>query len=313
VNGNTFTLVRRDDGGRAEDTVGATQELLATSRPLVLTGYFGNRNVANVVSSGLLQGEKIAIVGYRSWEVPPETPFLYNVRADLREELGRLTEHLATIGVTRLGLLYEAGPGATELLLAARESAKKAGAQLVAQASYPPGTARMAGAIEPFTRTPPQAIIVVATGAAAAGFIEQYREAGGTAQVFAHSAADVEQMAKRLSDDQLKGVAIAQVTPSPYRISTRVARELHDLLGRTEKPGVPVSYAMMEGFITAKVIVEAVRRLGRAPSREGFVAAIESIDNFDVGGFNIGFRSGKHVGSRFVELSIVGEAGKIRQ
>src|SRR5438477_313875 len=36
VNGNTFTLVRKDDGGRPEDTVALTKELLAESKPLVL-------------------------------------------------------------------------------------------------------------------------------------------------------------------------------------------------------------------------------------------------------------------------------------
>ena len=313
VNGHSITLVRRDDGGRPDDTVIATRDLLSSNKPLVLTGYFGNPNVASLVSSGLLQAEKVPLVGYRSWNVRPDTPWLYNVRAGLREEIGKLSEHLSTIGITRLGLFYEAGPGAPDLLLFTQEAAKKAGAEVLVKASYPPGTAKVADAINPFIQTPPQAIIMVASGAASAAFIEQYRAAGGTAQIFAHSSADVEQMAKRLSDQQLKGVAIAQVTPNPYRVTTRIAKELNDLLARTGKSDTPVSYAMMEGFITAKVIVEVIRRLGRTPSREGFVATLDTLDNFDVGGFVVSFKSGRHVGSRFVELSIVTEAGKIRQ
>jgi ABC-type branched-subunit amino acid transport system substrate-binding protein len=70
---------------------------------------------------------------------------------------------------------------------------------------------------------------------------------------------------------------------------------------------------MMEGFITAKVIVEAVRRQGAHPTREGMTVALDGMDSYDLGGYVVGFRPNMHAGSRFVELSIVTGSGKIRQ
>jgi hypothetical protein len=70
---------------------------------------------------------------------------------------------------------------------------------------------------------------------------------------------------------------------------------------------------MMEGFITGKVIVEAVRRQGAKPTREGIATALESIDRLDLGGYMVGFKPGVRTGSRFVELSIISGSGKIRQ
>ena len=70
---------------------------------------------------------------------------------------------------------------------------------------------------------------------------------------------------------------------------------------------------MMEGFIAAKVIVEAVRRQGRAPTREGTAAALDAMDNYDVGGYLLSFKPGMRTGSHRVELSIVSGAGKIWQ
>jgi branched-chain amino acid transport system substrate-binding protein len=313
VNGHTFTLVRKDDGGRPEDTVNATRELLASDRPMVLAGYFGSRNISDLVKSGLLEKERIALVGYRTAEIRAETPLLYSVRATLRDELNKLTEHLATIGITRLGLFYEEGPGAAALLAAADEAASKAKATIMAKASYPAGTARVKPAVATFTATPPQAILMVSTGAAAAGFIEEYRGAGGAAQLFAHSGVDIEQMAKRLSEEQMQGVAIAQVTPSPYKISSRLAKDLTDAIARADKLEVPVSYSMMEGYIAAKVIIEAVRRQGPRPTREGMPGALDGIDNLNLGGYVVGFRPGVQSGSKFVELSIISTSGKIRQ
>lgn len=313
VNGHTFKLVRKDDGGRPEDTVSATRLLLTEDKPLVLAGYFGNRNVADLVSSGLLEKDKIALVGYRTTEIRAETPLLYSVRANLRDEINKLTEHLATIGITRLGLFYEEGPGAAAVVAAAEEAAARAKASIMIKASYPAGTARVSPAIDAFTKASPQAIIMVSSGAAAAGFIEQYRGGGGTAQLFAHSGADIEQLAKRLAEEQMQGVAIAQVTPSPYKISSRLTKEFIDSVAKADKLEVPVSYAMMEGYIAAKVIVEAVRRQGAHPTREGMVAALDGMDSYNLGGYVVGFRPGMRSGSKFVELSIISGAGKIRQ
>jgi branched-chain amino acid transport system substrate-binding protein len=313
VNGHTFTVVRKDDGGRPEDTVTGTRQLLAEDKPLVLAGYFGSRNIADLVSSGLLEKDKIALVGYRAAEIRPETPLLYSVRAGLRDEINKVTQHLATIGITRLGLFYEEGPGAAVLIAAAEEAAKKGNAAIIAKASYPVGSNRVAPAVTIFTAAAPQAIIMVSTGAAAAGFIEEYRAAAGTAQLFAHSGADIEQLSKRLAEEQMKGVAITQVTPSPYKIANRLAKDFNDAVATTDKLEVPVSYAMMEGYIAAKVIVEAVRRQGARPSREGTIAALDSMDNYNLGGYAVGFKPGMRSGSKFVELSIITGAGKIRQ
>jgi len=313
VNGSTFALVRKDDGGRPEDTVAATRQLLAEDKPLVLAGFFGTRNINDLVAAGILEKEKVALVGYRVAEIRPETPLLYNVRATLRDEIGKLTEHLATIGITRLGLFYEEGPGAAALLAAADESAAKAKATIAAKAGYPTGSAKVEKAIQALGAAKPQAILMVSTGAAAAAFIEGYRADGGKAQLFAHSGADVEQLSKRLSEEQMHGLAIAQVTPSPYKISSRLTKEFIDVVAKAGKLEVPVSYSMMEGFIAGKVIVEAVRRQKGKPSREGMAAALDSMDSYNLGGYVVGFKPGMRSGSRFVELSIVTGSGRIRQ
>lgn len=312
VAGHTFSLVRHDDSSRPEDTVAQTQKLLADAKPIALAGYFGNRNLTELIKTGLLDKEKIPLVGYRSTELRGDVPYLYSVRAGLRDEVSRIAEHLVTVGVTRLGVFHEEGPGTAQLLAMLDEVVKRTGATITVRATYPAGTARVAGAIEAFIKAQPQAIIILATGSAAAGFIEQYRLGGGAAQLFAQSGADIEQLAQRLGEDTMKGIAIAQVTPSPYKISGRLAKEFSDLTAKATNLEVPVSYAMMEGYIVGKVIVEATRRMGKQASRDGFVAALDALD-YDMGGYRVAFKPGMRSGSRFVELSIVTGSGKIRQ
>ncbi|MDB5966735.1 MAG: putative type branched chain amino acid transport system, periplasmic component, partial [Polaromonas sp.] len=187
VNGHTFSMLRKDDGGKPENTIAVTRQLLAENKPIALAGYFGNRNVNDLVASGVLEKEKIALIGYRTTEVRQETPYVYNVRASLNDEISKITEHLATIGITRLGLMYEAGDAAPAVLSAAEEAAKKAKARITTKTSYPAGTTQVYSAVADFLKDPPQAIILVTSGATAAAFIEQYRAAGGTVQLFANS------------------------------------------------------------------------------------------------------------------------------
>ena len=309
VNGNTFALVRHDDGGKAPETVALTRKLLAESRPVVLAGFFGSRNIDALVGSGVLAAEKISLVGYRVSEVRAEAPYLYSVRAGLREEVNKFAEHAATTGMTRLGLIHEASPNAAALLDAMDEAATRNNVKVVAKVA----SARLADAIAAIQAESPQAILIVASGSATASFIEQYRGAGGTARLFAHSGADVEQLSKRLGEEQLQGIAIMQVTPSPYQIRSRLAKELTDAVAAAHGTEVPVSFTMMEGFIACKVIVEAVRRQGTRVTREGMAAALDSMPSYDLGGYVVGYRPDKRSGSRLVELSIITADGKIRQ
>jgi branched-chain amino acid transport system substrate-binding protein len=311
VYGNTFALVRKDDRGLPDETVAATRKMLAEEKPMVLAGYFGNANIEDLVASGILEKEKIALVGYRVTQIRAETPNLYTVRAGLQDEINKFAEHIATVGMKRFGLMYEDGPGAAALIAAAEAAATKANMILVVRSSYAARTADVSKAVAAMTAASPQAIFIVATGAAAAGFIESYGRGG--AQLFAHSGVDIEQLTKRLADEQMQGLSIAQVTPNPYKLSNRLSKEFQDAVAAKKDLEVPVSYAMMEGFITAKVIVEATRRQGAKPTREGMLGALNSMDRYDLGGYAVGYKPNNRSGSRFVELTIISGSGKIRQ
>ena len=134
--GHTFSLVRKDDGGRPDDTIAATTQLLADSKPIALAGYFGNRSIADLVKSGILEKEKIALVGYRTSEIRPDVPYVYSVRAGLRDEITKIAEHLATVGITRLGLFHEDGPGAAALPAEGDEIDRKTGRAKSARARW---------------------------------------------------------------------------------------------------------------------------------------------------------------------------------
>jgi ABC-type branched-subunit amino acid transport system substrate-binding protein len=71
------------------------------------------------------------------------------------------------------------------------------------------------------------------------------------------------------------------------------------------------SYPALEGFVSAKVLVEGLRKAGPHPTREGLVAALESLKGFDLGGINLNFSPTSRDGSDFIELTVIGRNGTV--
>ncbi|HCN90695.1 MAG TPA: ABC transporter permease, partial [Oxalobacteraceae bacterium] len=55
------------------------------------------------------------------------------------------------------------------------------------------------------------------------------------------------------------GVIVSQITPAPDLVSSRLGQEFKVA---AKASGATVSYAAMEGFVAAKVLVEGLRRAG---------------------------------------------------
>src|SRR5437660_8775894 len=89
---------------------------------------------------------------------------------------------------------------------------------------------------------------------------------------------------KHLGEDGY-GVAVSQVSPYPFAATEPISKEFHDAI-RGKKDVAP-SYASMEGFIAAKVLVEGLKRAGPKPTREKLVSALESMNRFDLGGVDV--------------------------
>ncbi len=314
IQGQPVQLAMLDDGGHPDETVTRTRELLAKSKPVVLAGYMGNSNLAGLLGSGLLEQERISLVGYQGNDTQvARAAQIFSTRASLQDEMAKIASHLATVGITRLALVIEPRADAEAVVQLVTQAVTPAGAKLVAQLTLKDGRNPVTQAIAQLQKTKPapQAILLVASSPATAAFVEAYRMESGTAQIYANSGSDIEQLAKRLPVEFMSGLSIAQVVPSPYKVSMRLNKEFRDALAAHPKVvDVPVSYAMMEGYVNAKVIAEALRR-SQPVSREKLTTSLRNFSAQDLGGYWVSFKPDSQFGSRFVDLSIVSASGRI--
>jgi ABC-type branched-subunit amino acid transport system substrate-binding protein len=145
---------------------------------------------------------------------------------------------------------------------------------------------------------------------AVATFVRQARRGGFSGNFYNVSFVGTQALMDELGAEA-RGVSVSQVMPFPYTPATPLSGEY--LAAIKEKRGVEPNYSGMEGFVAAKVFTEAVRRAGRALTREGFINAVQGMQNVNLGGFPVDFSAGKHTGSKFVELTLLTEDGRIRR
>lgn len=313
VHGAQIRTLVADDGYKVADTLRLTREMVARPEVVALFGFAGSANVGKLLEEDVLAQAGIALVApYTGGELlrNPFNPWIFHLRAGYADEAEHIVEQLNTMGITRIALLYQDDAFGKSGLDGVEAALRRRGQKLVVSAGYPRNTGDVADAVRRIVAAQPQSVIMIAVNKPAAAFARQYRAAGGGAQLFNISVVDPAELVKLGGIENVRGLGISQVVPYPYRPSLPVVREFQAAL-KKHAPGAEVNYTNFEEYLGAKVLVEALRRAGPKPSRAQVIAALESLRSFDLGGVTVSYGPKERVGSRYVEVTVIGGEGKL--
>ena len=315
VNGRKIRAIVKDDAFAPDKTLQATRELLQEN-PIALFGYIGTPQVQILLKNSVLAEGGIALLA--PWSGAPElreptNPNLFHIRAGSTDEGAKMVEQLYTLGMRRFAVLHQDDTFGRAGLAGVEAGVKRKGLKTVAVASYPPRSPEdVDGAVAAVSAAKPEAVILVATSPAATAFAKKLRATGNRAQLFTMSSTSFKALVKNLGEDGARGIGIAQVMPFPYTPATPIAREFREAMA-AYAPDKNVSHTSMESFVAAKVLVEAIRRAGPKPTRQKVISALDKMKSFDLGGFKVGYSPDNHQGSTFVEITVIGQDGKLRR
>jgi len=302
-----------DDGYQATETLRQTQALLAQPEVVALFGFVGTATVAPLLEQRILERAGIALVAPYSGGIELRTPFnpwIFHIRASYVEEVERMVQ-LTTVGMTRLAVVYQNDSFGKAGLASVQAALARRGLELVGAVPYERNTTNVAQAAAAIKNMPDvQAVIVIAVSQPAAHFVKSYRQLGGYSQLYGISVVNPQVLLETAGLDYVRGMGLSQVVPYPFRPNLPVVREYLELLEKYA-PGAEANYTSFEQFLGAKVLVEALRRAGPAPSRTRVFEALESLRNFDLGGIIIRYAPNQRSGSHFVEMVVVGAEGKL--
>jgi ABC-type branched-subunit amino acid transport system substrate-binding protein len=308
VNGRALELVALDDANDAKRSGENARILIEQRGVLALIGYASA--TLSLPALPFVEKSKVAFVGPFTGAEPMRSfrRNVYNIRASYADELEKIVDFYATIGMKRFSVIHYDDAVGKENLAAVELALTRRGLKPSSIGALKRNQTDLGAAVSDMVKAAPDVVIATTLYKTTGDFIKSAKNAGSGAQFASISFVGATALAGELGEQGM-GVVVAQVVPPYSRLSVPIVREyqaaVEKSLGKKE-----YSFTSLESYIGAKVLVEAIRRAGTNLTRESLLKTLDSMQNFNVGGYLVDFSPSNHNGSRFVELTAISKAGR---
>lgn len=308
VLGKTIELVTADDAYEVPKALANVEQFMADPATFALFNCMGTPMIEamlpKVIDSGIpffapFTGAQLSRTKARS---------VFNIRASYADEAEKLVQHLSTIGIQRIGIVYQNNSFGKEVYTAARQSMDRLKLPEAVTVTVENNASDAGSAAAKLAGGNLEAIVIGLAGKPTMEFVKAFRALKRGVTLYALSVMGTPATVKALGADAT-GMAISQVVPLPSNAVMPVVREFQTAWkasGATAEP----SHLALEGYINARVFAEALQRAGRNPTRAAFIDATWNLKKWDLGGFEISATTPERNASRFVELTLVGRDGR---
>jgi branched-chain amino acid transport system substrate-binding protein len=293
VFGRQLTLVAADDGYEPARTADAMRELREKDEVFGIIGNVGTPT-AMVSLPYALEHRMLffgAFTGANLLRRDPPDRYVFNYRASYAEETDAVVRYLMKVRRVRPEQIavfaqQDAYGDAGFAGVAKAIRALRLDDGTILRLNYRRNTVDVDDAVAQLRahRLPIKAIVMVATYRAAAKFIEKTRDLYPsmiyTNVSFVGSTALADEL-MLLGPRYASGVIVTQVVPAVDSYATAIL-EYKSALTKYF-PGETPDYVSLEGFVTSRVLVEALKRAGPQLDTEKVVDSLESLHNLDLG------------------------------
>ena len=309
VNGQKIELLSLDDKFDPKLAAENARTLIEDKQVVALFLNRGTPHTEAIIP--LLDKHGVPLIGPSTGAMTLHQPVrkhVFNVRATYQREAEKAVTHLATIGINKIALVSVDDSFGQDGLAGAQKGLAVAKLTAVVQEKFDRSKPDFSKIAPLIASSGTQAVILIASGSAVVDGIKAFRAAGSNCQVVTLSNNASGGFIKSLGE-HARGVIVSQVFPQS--LNYPLVKEAGDL-ARAQNIA-EVSPAMLEGFASAKVLVEALRRTNGKPTREKIQSALEGLGKLDLGGLEIGYSAKDHTGLDFADLSIITADGKFRR
>lgn len=311
VNGSTVELRTLDDGYEP-DRCKANTEKFIKDDVFALFGYVGTPTCLAALPQ--VVDSKIPFFGPFTGAEALREPFhksVFHLRASYYDETALIVRQLTALGLKKIAVFYQNDAYGKAGLEGVTRALKAQDLAPVALGTVERNTLNVAQAVKDIAAKMPDAVVQIGAYKSCAAFIREARKAGYGGTFFNVSFVGTQALADELGKEA-RGIVVSQVMPFPFSTTTAISREYLEAVRKSGGEAQP-NYSSMEGYLAAKVLTEGLKRAARNPSREQLISALETIHNGNFGGFSVEFGPKDHVASRFVDLSMLTEDGKVRR
>lgn len=308
IAGRRIRLITADDAGKREAVLVNTRKLVETDKVVALIGYTSGAGTEGSLS--YIQQARVPILSPATGNMgirEAANPYLFHTRAGYADEMAKIVGHVALLGYQRIGLAYldDVGPANLKAMTGAL-------AQHGLKPSVVVGLNRNAEDFSPqvgqLMAANPQLVVFISNAKPIVRIVQSMRAKGYGGQ-FATSSFAGSRVAGDLKD-QARGLILIQVLPQPKQDHLRFHREFHADL-KSSAPDLTPNYTILEGYVAGRVLLDGLRRSGPGVTRVQLQTALENSPELDFGGYRIRLSKTDRSGSRFVDLGVVTDDGRL--
>jgi len=308
VFGRKIELKTRDDRYEATLCVENTKKFIEEDKVFALVSYIGTPTT--VAAMPVFTEAKVPLIGpFTGAEAlrSPVNRYIFNVRASYYDETEKIVEQLVSTGNRKIAVFFQDDAYGQAGLKGVQIAMDKRNLKIAALGKVERNTVKVEDAVKAINAAEPDGVVMISAYTSITEFVRQMKKAGSSTQFHNVSFVGSKALADALKDEG-HGVAISQVVPFPWSPSVTIVKEYQDVM--TKAGNTDFNFSSLEGYIVGKVMVEGLRRAGKDLTREKLVAALEGMNNVDIGDFVVSFSPTNHSGSKFVDLTMIGRGGK---
>ena len=308
VHGRTLQFNMVDDGYVPQRTTDNVKQMIGQGSAFALLSCVGTPN--NTAILPLIEEAGIPYVapltGASSLRKGGRNVF--HVRASYTDEVRRLVQRLAGMGLKGIGVVYLDNGYGREMLEDATRSLAEQNIQPTVQAALATDGKNLADVLAKVAEARPAAVLLATAGAASVELVRGVKKTVPGVLMAGVSVTLTSDGLKQLGDAG-SGIAVTMVMPDPNRAKTQLVRDYQAAM-RT-KGQQDFTLGSLEAYVNMRVLAEGLERAGSDPSRAKLRTALAGIRNWDMGGFVVDY-SGQspYVGSRFIDLGVLNGAGR---
>jgi branched-chain amino acid transport system substrate-binding protein len=312
INGRPIELRSLDDGYEPERCKANTEKLIK-DEAFALFGYIGTPT--SLAALPLATAAKVPFIAPFTGAQALRDPFnryAFHVRASYFDETAEIVKQTTSVGIKRIGVFHQNDAYGKAGLDGMLRALKPLGLEPAGLGTVERNTVDVDAAVKSILAAKPDAIVQISAYKSCAAFIRAARKAGFLGTFYNVSFVGTKALADELGADA-RGVVVSQVMPYPFSPASMLAS---DYLGAGRAAGGDAfepNYSSMEGFVAARTLTEAFKRVTGPLNAEMLIGALESIRELNLGGFFVDFAPAKHAGSKFVDLTILTADGKVRR
>ena len=314
INGRKLELFSMDDGYETDRAVANTKALINNKNVFAMLASYGSSPTTAAMNDAFGPA-KVPLIGTISGadsirQSPKDNPnnrYMFNVRASYANETEAIINQLVSLGLTNIAVFYQNDGFGKSGLDGVIAALKKHNQTPSAIATVERNSVDVTQAVQTIAKASPQAVVMVTLYKPTAEFVRQMKKASQHPQFMTLSPVGADLLVKELGDDA-RGIGISQVMPYPWNDTTPIVRDYQKLLGKQGK----FSYYGIEAYAMAKLMADAIRKSGaKELTRDRLVTTLESMQNHDLGGYRVSYSANERLGSRFVDLTVIGNGGRV--